>query len=137
MRPYHALVVEAHPDQRVLLVDALQALDFVVLLAKHGEEAIHVARTERPDLILIDVSLPSADGYACVQQIKRDPALAAIPILALTSHGMIGDRLRALEAGCDDWLSKPIQMRDLREKARRCAGRHVQAGQGDLPTPES
>jgi two-component system sensor histidine kinase/response regulator len=79
----------------------------------------------------MDVSLPGVDGCACAQQIKCDPALAQIPILALTAHGLVGDRLRALDAGCSDWLSKPIQMRDLREKVRCYMGRQASTGAGD------
>ena len=113
------LVVEDNPDNMLLIQDVLQALDYTVIEAWDGESGVDAARAERPNLILMDLSLPRMDGWTAAKLIKEDPELAHIPIIALTAHAMVGDRERALEAGCDDYLAKPINLREFREKIRR------------------
>jgi CheY-like chemotaxis protein len=113
------LVVEDNADNMTLISDVLHSLDYTVLSAKDGEDGIKLAQTEKPDLILMDLSLPRLDGWAATRAIKSDSALADIPIIALTAHAMSGDRERALEAGCTDYISKPINMRDLTSKLRQ------------------
>ncbi len=113
------LVVEDNPDNRTLIMDILLSMDFEVIEAVDGEEGIRKAEDEQPDLILMDLSLPHLDGWTATRQIKANPALESIPIIALTAHAMVGDREKALAAGCDDYLSKPIDLRELVVKIRK------------------
>lgn len=110
------LVVEDNPDNRILITDVLSSLSYEVLIAEDGQEGVDLAESEVPDLILMDLSLPKVDGWAATQQIKEKPALAHIPIIALTAHAMVGDREKALQAGCNDYISKPIDLRELASK---------------------
>ena len=110
------LVVEDNPDNMILISDILVSLKYQILQAVDGEQGIEVAATELPDLILMDLSLPRLDGWTATQQLKANPELQHIPIIALTAHALIGDRERALAAGCDDYLSKPINFRALANK---------------------
>lgn len=119
---HRILVVEDNLDNRVLTADVLLAMDYAVIEAVDGFEAVAKAAQEKPDLILMDLSLPYKDGWTAAREIKADPALRDIPIIALTAHAMIGDRERALEAGCDDYLSKPVDLRELADKLLRFLG---------------
>lgn len=110
------LIVEDNPDNRILITDILSSLDYEVLVATDGESGVALAQSERPDLILMDLSLPKMDGWTAATEIKRDASLAHIPVIALTAHAMVGDRERALKAGCDDYVSKPIDLRELASK---------------------
>ena len=110
------LVVEDNPDNRVLIVDVLSTLDYEVIVAKDGVEGVTKARSERPDLILMDLSLPIMDGWTATRQIKSQPDLQHIKIIALTAHAMVGDREKSLAAGCDDYMSKPLDIRELTGK---------------------
>ena len=116
------LVVEDNADNMTLITDVLHSLGYMVLSAKDGEEGVKAAQTEKPDLILMDLSLPRMDGWTAARTIKRETALADIPIIALTAHAMSGDRERALEAGCSDYVSKPINLRDLMSKLKQYLG---------------
>lgn len=116
------LVVEDNRDNLTLINDVLSSLEYEVLSAKDGEEALQSARAEKPSLILMDLSLPRMDGWTATQRLKSDPELAHIPVIALTAHAMIGDRERALAAGCDDYVSKPINIRELISKLRQLLG---------------
>lgn len=104
------LVVEDNEMNRDMLSRRLERRGFEVLLAGDGEEGVNVARNERPDLILMDMSLPVKDGYTAARELKSDPATRAIPIIALTAHAMVGDREKCLEAGCDDYDTKPVEL---------------------------
>ncbi len=110
------LVVEDNPDNRVLIMDVLTSLDYVVYEAVDGEEGVAQAVACKPDLILMDLSLPVMDGWTATRKIKDNPELKHIKIIALTAHAMVGDREKALEAGCDDYVSKPIDLRELTQK---------------------
>jgi two-component system, cell cycle response regulator DivK len=110
------LVVEDNPDNMILICDILASLHYTVLRAVDGEQGVMMAASERPDLILMDLSLPRLDGWQAARQIKANRELEHIPIIALTAHALIGDRERALAAGCDDYLSKPINFRVLAHK---------------------
>lgn len=110
------LVVEDNADNRILIADVLDSMDYEVIIATDGEEGVKKASAERPDLILMDISLPQMDGLTATRRIKAMPDLQHIPIIALTAHAMVGDRERALEAGCDDYVSKPIDLRELASK---------------------
>jgi two-component system cell cycle response regulator DivK len=102
------LVVEDVEFNRDLLVQLLED-DYEVLTAVNGEEGIALAERERPDLVLMDLSLPVIDGWEATRRIKANPILKNIPIVALSAHAMIGDEDKARQAGCDDYLSKPLK----------------------------
>ncbi|GAB4548778.1 MAG: response regulator [Anaerolineae bacterium] len=110
------LVVEDNPDNRILITDVLDSLGYQVIVANDGEEGIKRANTDKPDLILMDISLPGKDGLTATREIKATETTRHIPIIALTAHAMVGDRERALEAGCDDYVSKPIDLKELATK---------------------
>ena len=116
------LVVEDNLDNMTLISDILHSLGYGVIPAKDGEEGVKTARAQNPGLILMDLSLPRVDGWTATRMIKGDEDLAAIPIIALTAHAMPGDRQRALEAGCDDYVSKPINIRELKAKLQQYLG---------------
>lgn len=114
--PRTILVVEDNADNMTLITDVLQSLDYAVLQAHDGEEGVQMAQRDAPDLILMDLSLPRLDGWEATRQIKSNPTVQDIPVVALTAHAMMGDRERAIEAGCDDYISKPINLRELASK---------------------
>ncbi|MBO9309129.1 MAG: response regulator [Chloroflexi bacterium] len=113
------LVVEDNADNRALITEMLGVMNYEVIIATDGEEGVKKANAERPDLILMDISLPKVDGLTVARRIKATPELQHIPIIALTAHAMVGDRERALDAGCDDYISKPIDLRELADKLAR------------------
>ena len=112
------LVVEDNPDNRTLISDLLHALGYEVMEAIDGIQGIEMAAKEKPSLILMDLSLPRKDGWEATREIKADETIKHIPIIALTAHAMLGDRERALKAGCDDYVSKPINLSELSSKIR-------------------
>ncbi len=116
------LVVEDNLDNMTLISDVLLSLGYDPLIAKDGEEGIRLATAEKPDLILMDLSLPKMDGWTATRHLKADPDVKHIPVIALTAHAMLGDRDRALAAGCDDYISKPISLRELAEKLKQHMG---------------
>src|SRR5688572_29560452 len=97
----------------VLIVDVLLSLNYEVLQATDGLRGVEMVDEERPDLILMDLSLPKMDGWTATRKLKAVNDLKAIPIIALTAHAMVGDRERAIDAGCDDYVSKPINIQEL------------------------
>lgn len=107
------LVVEDNQDNREMVVKALKFNGYQVVEAVDGEEAIEKARTEHPDLILLDIFLPKMDGYEATRRLKGDTSLRNIPIIALTAHAMKGSMEEALAAGCDGYIPKPIDVREL------------------------
>jgi CheY-like chemotaxis protein len=110
------LLVEDNDMNRDMLSRRLMRRGFELLTAVDGAEGVALAREQAPDLILMDMSLPVIDGWTASRQLKADPVTARIPIIALTAHAMAGDREKALEAGCDDYDSKPIEFSRLLEK---------------------
>ena len=110
------LVVEDQEDNRQILRDLLGVAGFRMVEAHDGEQALIVARSERPDLILMDIQLPILDGYEATRSIKRDPELKHIPIIAVTSYALSGDETKAREAGCDAYVAKPYSTRYLLAK---------------------
>lgn len=112
------LVVEDNLDNRTLITDVLSSMSFEVLVAMDGNEGVSMAQESVPNLILMDLSLPVKDGWTATAEIKANDALKHIPIIALTAHAMVGDRERALKAGCDDYISKPIDFRELTSKLK-------------------
>lgn len=115
------LVVEDVEFNRELLVQLLEE-DYDVLTAADGEEGIRVAERERPDAILMDLSLPVVDGWEATRRIKANEALKRIPIIALSAHAMTGDEEEARQSGCDDYLSKPLDEDLLFEKLAKLLG---------------
>ena len=109
------LIVEDVEFNRDLLVQLLEE-DYEILTANDGGASLELAARERPDLILMDLSLPVVDGLEATRRIKADRSLESIPIIAVTAHAMQGDREEALAAGCDDYMSKPIDEDILFEK---------------------
>jgi two-component system, cell cycle response regulator DivK len=116
------LIVEDVPLNRDLLVQLLEDR-YKLLLAEDGKAALEVAAAEKPDLILMDLSLPRMDGWEATRRLKADPRLARIPVIVLSAHAMRGDEERALGCGCDDFLTKPIDEDLLFEKLARHLGR--------------
>ena len=104
------LVVEDNEKNRVLFRDILQKRGYKIVEAETGEQAIMLLQKERPDLILMDIQLPGKDGITVTREIKANEATRDIPVLALTSYAMKGDRERMLEAGFDKYISKPINV---------------------------
>jgi len=107
------LVVEDQEDNRQILRDLLGSAGLRMIEAHDGEEALSVAQSQRPDLILMDIQLPLVDGYEATRNIKRDPELKDIPIIAVTSYALSGDEQKAREAGCDAYMAKPYSPRAL------------------------
>ena len=107
------LLVEDNPMNRELTIDLLEMAGYTVLQAETAEEGIALARAERPALILMDISLPGMDGLNATKILKQGPGTRIIPIVALTAHAMKGDETRALAAGCDGYITKPIDTRRL------------------------
>ena len=110
------LIVEDNEMNRDMLSRRLERKGYEVLLAVDGEQGIAVARASAPDLILMDMSLPVVDGWEATRRMKSDESLEAIPIIALTAHAMANDRDKALEAGCNDYDTKPIDLPRLLAK---------------------
>lgn len=116
------LIVEDNHDNMTLIADLLVSLGYDVLQAADGEAGVALAQSEQPNLILMDLSLPKIDGWEATRQLKADPATQKIPIIALTAHAMPGDRERAMDAGCNDYVSKPINLPELMKKLIRYLG---------------
>jgi CheY-like chemotaxis protein len=110
------LLVEDNEMNRDMLSRRLLRKGYEVVMAVDGEQAIAMAQSEKPDLILMDMSLPVIDGWEATRRVKATETSSRIPIIALTAHAMSGDRERALGAGCDDYDTKPIEMPRLLEK---------------------
>ncbi|GAB4512294.1 MAG: response regulator [Anaerolineae bacterium] len=107
------LYVEDNPQNMRLVRKILKHEGYTVLEAENGTDGIRVATTEKPDLILMDVNLPDMDGLEVTRILKTEHNLKDVPIIALTANAMVGDREKALEAGCDGYLPKPISKADL------------------------
>lgn len=110
------LLVEDNEMNRDMLSRRLSRRGFEVLLAENGQSGVELTISERPDLILMDMSLPVMDGWEATRRIKADPSIAGIPIIALSAHAMASDRETALQAGCDDYDSKPVDLSRLIQK---------------------
>jgi two-component system, cell cycle response regulator DivK len=113
------LLVEDNEMNRDMLSRRLMRRGFQVTVAEDGQAGVEMAATESPDIILMDMSLPVLDGWEATRRLKARPETQAIPLIALTAHAMAGDRDRALQAGCDDYDTKPIEFERLLEKIDR------------------
>lgn len=116
------LLVEDNEMNRDMLSRRLVKRGYEVIIAVNGVEGVSKAKSELPDLILMDMSLPEMDGWQATKEIKKDPSIKAIPVIALTAHAMSGDKERAMEAGCDDYETKPIEFDRLLGKIKLRTG---------------
>jgi two-component system, cell cycle response regulator DivK len=112
------LLVEDNELNRDMLSRRLQRKGFEVVNAVDGQEGVDMAHSEAPELILMDISLPVIGGWEAARKIKKSPVTRSTPIIALTAHAMVGDREKALEAGCDDYDTKPIDFQRLLKKIK-------------------
>ncbi|WP_171120864.1 MULTISPECIES: response regulator [unclassified Ruegeria] len=110
------LLVEDNEMNSDMLSRRLERKGFHVVVARDGLEGVSMAGEERPDIILMDMSLPEIDGWEATRRIKAAPETASIPVVALTAHAMASDREKALEAGCDDFDTKPVELSRLLDK---------------------
>ena len=110
------LIVEDNEMNRQMLCRRLTRRGFDVTIAADGQQAVDLARSQHPDLILMDMALPVVDGWQATRILKADPSTRGIPVMALTAHAMAEDRQRALAAGCDDYQTKPIDLPMLLER---------------------
>jgi two-component system cell cycle response regulator DivK len=107
------LVVEDTEDNRQIVRDMLDAAGYEMLEALDGLTGVEMAASEKPDLILMDIQLPGIDGYEATRRIRANPAIAKVPIIAVTSYALSGDEAKTREAGCDGYVAKPFSPRQL------------------------
>jgi CheY-like chemotaxis protein len=119
------LLVEDNEMNRDMLSRRLRRRGFEVLIAVDGAEGLLLAAAEKPDLILMDMSLPVLDGWEATRRLKATPDTAGIPVIGLTAHAMATDRDKCLEAGCDDYDTKPVELSRLLDKIERLLGTGV------------
>jgi CheY-like chemotaxis protein len=110
------LVVDDNRPSRELIVDILRPLALEVAEAPDGATALAVARATQPDLVILDISMPGMDGFAVLDELRRDPDSAGTPVLAVTANAMPGERSKALAAGFSDFLTKPVRSAELRQR---------------------
>jgi len=110
------LYIDDTENNRILVTRRLEKKGYCVITAESAEDGLALARTDNPDLILMDLGMPDIDGWNASRQLKADPKLRHIPVIALTAHAMQGDREKALEAGCDDYETKPFDFPRLFRK---------------------
>ena len=116
------LLVEDNEMNRDMLSRRLERKGFEVVFAQDGSIAVDLAGSEKPELILMDMSLPVMDGWEATRRIKADPQTKDIPVIALTAHAMAGDREKAMEAGCEDYDTKPVDFPRLMRKIETLIG---------------
>ena len=115
----NVLLIEDNELNRDMLKRRLERKEFIVSCAEDGQSGIDMAKNEMPDIILLDLSLPVIDGWNVARQLKADTNTKDIPIIALTAHAMKGDREKALDAGCDDYDTKPVNLEGLLAKMHK------------------
>jgi two-component system, cell cycle response regulator DivK len=116
------LLVEDNEMNRDMLSRRLMRRGFEVVFAVDGKQGVDLARSEKPDIILMDMSLPVMDGWEATRCVKADAATCGVPVIGLTAHAMSGDREKAIEAGCDDYDTKPVELDRLIGKMERLLG---------------
>jgi two-component system cell cycle response regulator DivK len=124
------LLVEDNEMNRDMLSRRLERRGYEVVIAVDGQQGVDMARVEKPDLVLMDMSLPVLDGWEATRRLKAEADTRGVPIIALTAHAMAGDREKAMEAGCDDYDTKPIELPRLLGKIEELLGK---AGKGAVP----
>ncbi len=135
MSAWRILVADDEPLVRQIIQDILEVLPATVLTARDGEEALSVAKAERPDLILLDVMMPKLDGFGVAEALKRDTSTAAIPLIFISALGASRDKVRGLNLGAEDYLAKPIDPEQLRARVRTILGRVRPPEEEEVPTP--
>ena len=128
------LIVEDNEMNRDVLSRRLMRHGFDVLVATEGLNGLELAQKGRPDLILMDLGMPDIDGWECTRRLKTELHTSAIPIIALTAHAMLGDRQKALDAGCDDFDTKPIDFARLLTKMNELLHASKESGQVHVTT---
>jgi CheY-like chemotaxis protein len=116
------LLVEDNEMNRDMLSRRLTRRGFQVVFAVDGKQGVDLARSEKPDIILMDMSLPVMDGWEATRRVKADDATRSVPVIGLTAHAMSGDREKAIEAGCDDYDTKPVELDRLIGKIEKLLG---------------
>jgi CheY-like chemotaxis protein len=116
------LLVEDNEMNRDMLSRRLIRRGFEVIFAMDGQQGVNLAKSERPDIILMDMSLPVIDGWEATRRVKADDATRNVSVIGLTAHAMSGDREKALEAGCDDYDTKPVELERLIGKIEKLIG---------------
>ena len=119
MRKKRVLIVEDNMDTYELVHFVLEKNNFETFLAVNGREGVNTAIKQKPDLIIMDLSMPEMDGWTATSLIKKNPELKSIPVIVLTAHALPSDRQRANEAGCDEYITKPMDMADLLKTIQR------------------
>jgi len=114
------LVVDDNRPSRDLIVDILRPLGYELAEAPDGFTALIAAREMRPDLVVLDLAMPGMDGFAVLQQLRRDPGFAGLPVIAITANAMPGERSKALLAGFTDFITKPLRSAELRRRVEAC-----------------
>jgi CheY-like chemotaxis protein len=122
MKMCRILLVEDNELNRDMLRRRLSHRGYDVILAANGRQGIDMARSQKPDIVLMDLSLPEIDGWQAARILKSDAVTRGIPLVALTAHAMLGDREKALQAGCDDYATKPVDLPLLVEIVERLTG---------------
>jgi CheY-like chemotaxis protein len=107
------LIVEDNMDTYELMRFILELNGYETFLAMDGRDGVNAALKQKPDLILMDLAMPEMDGWEATRLIKKDPLTSSIPLIAVTAHALSGDRARALKAGCDDYITKPMDLAEL------------------------
>jgi len=118
------LIVEDNMDTYELVHFILEKNGFETFLAANGRDGVNAAVKQRPDLIIMDMSMPEMDGWTATSIIKKDEQTRAIPLLALTAHALPGDRQRAMDAGCDEYITKPMDLDELLEAIQYWVKKH-------------
>ncbi len=121
------LLVEDNEMNRDMLSRRLERRGYTLAIAVDGQQGVDMARSERPDIILLDMSLPKIDGWEAARIIKGDEVTREIPVIALTAHAMAGDKEKALQAGCDDYDTKPVELPRLLGKIQALLDRKTAA----------
>jgi two-component system cell cycle response regulator DivK len=112
MKP-KVLIADDDPDNRAIAQDALEMAGYDVVLACDGQKAFEKIVSEKPDVVLLDMSMPKLDGWEVAKRVRETKALAHTPLIAFTAHALVGEELKAKAAGCDDYLTKPCMPKDL------------------------
>lgn len=116
------LIIDDDEQNRILLRAIMKPLQCDVLEAGNGEQGIRLAKEQKPDLVLMDIQMPVMDGYTAIRLLRNDPETRHITIIAVTSYAMKGDREKALAAGADDYIAKPIDIHKMMAMVERCLG---------------
>ncbi|MBS0450626.1 MAG: response regulator [Proteobacteria bacterium] len=133
-RPTRILLVEDNEMNRDMLTRRLMRHGFEIRTAGDGARAIACVKSDAPDVVLMDMSLPLMDGWEATRRLKADAATRAVPVIALTAHAMSGDRERALDAGCDDFDTKPVDLQRLLAKIAQALAAPVSPANGPTPS---